>query len=118
MLYWSKAWQTPSLGRRLERIAADARASWQTLARVLANGQSRLAAYFQHVEQYREPALTYTRDLFKLLQSALEIAAKLAEVFLRRTFRELRRLSTMDAAAAGKDGTSERLQKKLYDHDV
>ncbi len=114
MLYWPKAWQTAPQWSRLGRFAADARASWQTIAHAL-GGVSGVAS---QVRQFCEPRVTYAQELFKALRSDLESRARTADVFLQRALRRLSRWMALDGTGIGKSRTSERLAMRLYEHDV
>jgi diguanylate cyclase (GGDEF)-like protein len=95
------------------RLAAAARASWQSIRRAL--GDAGLATRIEH---FCTPRLAYARELGKLLLADLEVAMRMAEVFLQRAIRRLSRWSAMETGEFDSSGASERLAKKLYEHDV
>jgi diguanylate cyclase (GGDEF)-like protein len=95
-------------------LDADARAFGQTVGHAL----SGIPGVCSQLRQFCEPRVTYAQELFKLLRSDLEFAAKTANVFLQKAVRRISHWTTMDTAGIGKTGTSERLARTLYDHDV
>jgi len=118
VLYWSKAWQTAPRWGFLGRLGADARASWQTIARALGASDGSVAAAAAQVRHFCEARLAYTRELFRLLRSDLQFAAKTVALIVKRANRRFSRWSMADAAEPEKNGVSERLTKRLSDHDV